>query len=223
VVRLEDTHGPLGPISLAQLRDLLDDQLPDRLARLLRGGGAAQDDTGRAGDGVDSAHGGGPPGRPPDDLVLRDQIVVRPVLDPLGQVPVDAYESPPDMRDAVEVTAPFEIFPWGTAPSSACDLDHTDHYVSPPDGEPPPGQTRPGNLGPLSRRHHNLKTHHGWRCFQPLPGLFLWLTPSGYWFRVDHLGTTPLGKDEPEIIRQRRGAAPSRVESYLSKLLVQVA
>ena len=38
VVRLEDTHGPLGPISLAQLRDLLDDQLPDQLARLLRGG-----------------------------------------------------------------------------------------------------------------------------------------------------------------------------------------
>lgn len=207
VVRLEDTHGPLGPISLAQLRDLLDDQLPDRLARLLVGGGTAGD----------------PPERPPDERRLRDQIVVRPVLDPLGQIPVDAYERPPDMREAVEITTPFEIFPWGTAPSSTCDLDHTDPYVTLPDGEPPPDQTRPGNLGPLSRRHHNLKTHHGWRCFQPLPGLYLWLTPSGYWFRVDHLGTTPLGRDEPEIIRQRRRAAPSRLESHFSTLLVQVA
>ena len=223
VVRLEDTHGPLGPISLAQLRDLLDDQLPDRLTRLLRTGGNARHDTGSSPATTEAGQATDPPGRPPDDPVLRDQIVVRPVLDPLGQVPVDAYESPPDIREAVEVAAPFEIFPWGTAPSSACDLDHTDPYVRPPDGAPPPGQTRPGNLGPLSRRHHNLKTHHGWRCFQPLPGLFLWLTPSGYWFRVDHLGTTPLGKDEPEILRQRRDAAPSRVESHLSKLLVQVA
>lgn len=223
VVRLEDTHGPLGPISLAQLRDLLDDQLPDQLARLLRTAGNARHETGATPATTDAGHGTDPPGGPPDDLALRDQIVVRPVLDPLGQAPVDAYESPPDMREAVGMTAPFEIFPWGTAPSSSCDLDHTDPYVRQPDGEPPPGQTRPGNLGPLSRRHHNLKTHHGWRCFQPLPGLFLWLTPSGYWFRIDHLGTTPLGKDEPEIIRQRRRAAPSRLESYLSNLLVQVA
>ncbi len=229
VVRLEDTHGPLGPISLAQLRDLLDDQLPDQLAGLLRNAerGSRDSAIGEGGPCDGATSGGdpriGPTTRPPDDLGLRDQIVVRPVLDPLGQVPADAYEAPPDMREAVELAAPFEIFPWGTAPSSACDLDHTAAYVHPPDGEPPPGQTRPGNLGPLSRRHHNLKTHHGWRCFQPLPGLFLWQVPSGYWFRVDHLGTTPLGKAEPEILRQRRRAAPSRVESYLSNLLVHVA
>ncbi len=167
---------------------------------------------------------------------------MRPVLDPLGQRPVDAYEPPPDMREAVELGAPFEIFPWGTAPSVVCDLDHTDPYRDPPDGDPPPGQTRPGNLGPLSRRHHNLKTHHGWRCYQPLPGLFLWLTPSGWWYRVDHLGTTVLGRDEPAILRQRRegahgprGAVPaqparaapdltrSRVETYLSDLVLRVS
>ena len=95
-----------------------------------------------------TSSGGGPPGRPPDDLGPT-----RPDRGETGAGspragPVDAYESPPDMREAVEITAPFEIFPWGTAPSSACDLDHTDRYVSPPDGEPPPGQTRPGNLGP---------------------------------------------------------------------------
>ena len=223
VVRLEDTHGPLGPISLAQLRDLLDDQLPDQLAGLLRNAerGSRDSAIGEGGPCDGATSGGdpriGPTTRPPDDLGLRDQIVVRPVLDPLGQVPADAYEAPPDMREAVELAAPFEIFPWGTAPSSACDLDHTAAYVHPPDGEPPPGQTRPGNLGPLSRRHHNLKTHHGWRCFQPLPGLFLWQVPSGYWFRVDHLGTTPLGKAEPEILAtaktrcaQPRGELPQQ-------------
>ena len=33
-----------------------------------------------------------------------------------------------------------------------------------------PGQTCPDNLGPLSRRVHNAKTHAGWRVEQPRPG-----------------------------------------------------
>ncbi len=208
VVRLEDTRGPLGPISLAQLRDLLDDQLPDRLARLLRPNLHTPHDAGVTGRD--------PRGRPPDGHGLRDQIVVRPVLDALGQVPVDAYEPPPDLREAVELSAPFEVFPWGTASSVVCDLDHTDPYRDPPDGDPPPGQTHLGNLGPLSRRRHNLETHHGWRCYQPLPGLFLWLTPTGSWCRVDHRSTTALGRDEPAVLRQRRRSTISSPDQVLA-------
>ena len=223
VVRLEDTHGPLGPISLPSCATSSTTSCPISSPASSGAGAPRRTTPGGPVTAWTALTAAIPPGRPPDDLVLRDQIVVRPVLDPLGSGPVDAYESPPDMREAVEMSSPFEVFPWGTAPSPACDLDHTDPYAIRRAGEPPPGQTQTRQPRPLSRRHHNLKTHHGWRCFQPLPGLFLWLTPSGYWYRVDHLGTTPLGKDEPAVIRQRRDAAPSRVESHLSKLLVQVA
>ena len=45
-------------------------------------------------------------------------------------------------------------WPGCTRSSESCDLDHTIAY--------PDGATTPANLGPLCRRHHNLKTHHGY-------------------------------------------------------------
>ena len=47
------------------------------------------------------------------------------------------------------------------AAREACDLDHTIAY--------PDGATTPANLGPLCRRHHNLKTHHGYVLTNPPP------------------------------------------------------
>ena len=65
----------------------------------------------------------------------------------------------------------------------------------------------------------------GWRCHQPLPGLYLWQTPSGHWFRIDHTGTTPLGRQRPEILRQQEGEMPrrSRVETMIARVLLDVA
>ncbi len=45
-------------------------------------------------------------------------------------------------------------WPGCTRSSESCDLDHTIAF--------PQGATDPANLGPLCRRHHNLKTHHGY-------------------------------------------------------------
>ncbi len=46
-------------------------------------------------------------------------------------------------------------FPGCTRTSELCDIDHTtDHR---------PGNTTIDNTGHLCRRHHNAKTHHGWR------------------------------------------------------------
>ncbi|TXH40877.1 MAG: HNH endonuclease, partial [Actinobacteria bacterium] len=45
-------------------------------------------------------------------------------------------------------------WPGCTRSSESCDLDHTIPY--------PDGATIPANMGPLCRRHHNLKTHHGY-------------------------------------------------------------
>jgi hypothetical protein len=102
---------------------------------------------------------------------------------------------------------PVEVFPWGTTSSRSrtVDADHTEPWV-PPDEGGPPGQTRLGNLGPLARGHHRAKTLGGFTCHQPLPGLYLWRTPTGHWYRVDHTGTTALGRDVPDLVRQLRDA-----------------
>ena len=70
------------------------------------------------------------------------------------------------------------------------DLDHTQPYRDPDEGGPP-GQTRPDDLGPMTRRHHRIKTHgHGWTVRQVFDGVCVWRTPHGRHYLVDHTGTT---------------------------------
>jgi len=88
------------------------------------------------------------------------------------------------------------VFPWSTRRSTGLDLDHTTAYRKGTDGTPPPpGQTRPDNLGPLTRRAHRAKTHGGWQVTQPLPGTYLWRSPLGYRYLVTPSKTWAL--DEP--------------------------
>jgi hypothetical protein len=120
-------------------------------------------------------------------------VTVKPVVDLAGGMPVDCYEIPARMHEIVTLRHPFEVFPWGTGSSRTADDDHTERYVPPDDGGPP-GQTHPDNLGPLQRRHHRVKTHGpGWRHRQLAPGVFLWRTATGHWYRVDNHGTHHLG------------------------------
>jgi hypothetical protein len=140
------------------------------------------------------------------DLLGHYHVTVRPVLDLRGQVPVDAYEVPHAMREALRLARPSSVFPWSRS-TRIPDLDHTRPYLAPEDGGPP-GQTRPGNLGPLVRFGHRVKTHaRGWSHRQPVPGTYLWRTPHGYWFRVDTDGTHPLGRD-PDLSASR---SPTRL------------
>lgn len=103
------------------------------------------------------------------------RITVRPTIDLDGMAPADAYEVPARMREAVALRNPTSVFPHSSRPSHGLDLDHTVPF----DRAGPPGQTRPGNLGPLSRRQHRAKTHAGWQATQPHPGVFLWKSPHG--------------------------------------------
>jgi hypothetical protein len=135
--------------------------------------------------------------------LATDQVVLRPVLDPAGIPPLDAYEVRGNLRDAVLLTHPYEVFPYGTLRSRAADHDHTTRY-QPMNKGGPPGQTRLDNLGPLGRGHHNAKTSGAFTCHQPLPGMFLWQTPTGHWYQVDNLGTHHLGRQTPTILRQQR-------------------
>ena len=125
------------------------------------------------------------------ELLGHCRVTVRPVLDLRDQLPVDAYEVPTGMREALKLSRPSSVFPYSHTTSEP-DLDHTLAYL-PPDRGGPPGQTRIDNLGPMTRFGHRVKTHaSGWRHHQPTPGVYLWRTPHGYWCRVDQHGTHPL-------------------------------
>lgn len=115
----------------------------------------------------------------------HSRVTVRPVYNPNGIIPVDAYEIPESIRRAVLLRHPFEVFPYGSRHSAGLDLDHTDPYRA---GRP--GQTRPDNLGPLRRKTHRAKTHAGWRLTQHEPGQFTWTSPLGRRYLVTAAGLT---------------------------------
>ncbi len=118
-------------------------------------------------------------------------VTVKPVIDLNDQTPVDAYEMPDRLREAVHLRSPVDVFPYATNLSRRKDLDHTQPYVHPDDGGPP-GQTRLDNLAPMTRRHHRIKTHGRWQVAQPFNGVLVWRSPHGHHYLVDHTGTHPL-------------------------------
>jgi hypothetical protein len=128
------------------------------------------------------------------EFLRHTNVRVVPVLDLAGQSPVDGYEVPDRMQDALHLRNPACISPWGTNLSRRKDMEHVRPYL-PPDEGGPPGQTSMENLGPLSRFPHRVKTHGRWRLRQPGPGVFEWRSPHGYRFRVDHDGTHALDKE----------------------------
>ncbi len=131
-------------------------------------------------------------------------VVVKPVIDLNQQIPVDAYEIPDRIRDAVHLRTPVDCFPYATSTRRTGDLDHTIPYVSPDNGGPP-GQTSVDNLGPLTRTHHRIKTHGRWQVAQPFTGIFVWRSPHGRYHLVDHTGTHPALPTPP--VRQPLPAA----------------
>jgi hypothetical protein len=46
-----------------------------------------------------------------------------------------------------------------------------------------------GNLGPLGRFGHRVKTHGRWTLRQPYDGMVVWRDPHGQVYLVDHTGT----------------------------------
>ena len=98
---------------------------------------------------------------------------------------VDVHDPPPWMRELVMLRDGHCIFPRCTIDARSCDLDHTIPYQ--PDG--PPGQTHPGNLACLCRRHHRAKTSGLWRYTRTPEGHYLWHGPHGTTYLVSDHGT----------------------------------
>ncbi|WGX98328.1 HNH endonuclease signature motif containing protein [Nocardioides sp. L-11A] len=112
-------------------------------------------------------------------------IIVRPVIDLADHVPVGSYEIPDRHRTRVILRDQTCRFPHCTRPAQACDLDHHRPHAE-------GGPTCPCNEVALCRRHHRAKTHSTWRYDIPMPATYVWTSPNGHRFRVDHRGTHPL-------------------------------
>ena len=80
-----------------------------------------------------------------------------------------------------------ELFPYSDLRAERFDLDHTVPYLP---GRR--GQTRLGNLAPLSRRAHRAKTAGIWRSRQAAIDQIIWESPLGYRYEVSPSGTRSL-------------------------------
>ena len=118
-------------------------------------------------------------------------VQLLPVIDPQDATPVDGYEIPRRIREAMFLRMPASCFPYA-AGSHRMDLDHTKPYLPPARGGPP-GQTGVHNLGPMARLEHRIKTHSRWRVRQPEPGFWIWRSPHHAYYLVSNAGTQYLG------------------------------
>jgi len=138
------------------------------------------------------------------------RVVVKPVIDLDDRVDLNCYEHPTALRERRTLATPGDCFPFaGAVPGLAgrVDLDHSTPY----DPTGPPGQTGMHNSGPLGRRHHRWKTHAGYHARQCGTARWVWQTPHGRYYLVDHRGTHPLDPSEGALVFD----APRGVEIYL--------
>ncbi|NLE96891.1 MAG: HNH endonuclease, partial [Propionibacterium sp.] len=117
-------------------------------------------------------------------------------------------DPPASMRLAMQIRNPFDVAPYGTRAARHCDADHTEPYRT-----GLLGQTRLGNLGPLSRRAHRAKTFGGWQLVQTgEDGIFHWRSPFGYEYLVTAYGTTRLRTPAPPPAPEERWWPPDPPE-----------
>lgn len=121
------------------------------------------------------------------ELLGNDRITIRPVVDLNAIAPIDSYEIPDRIRDAVTWRTPVDAFPYGNRLARGLDLDHTVPYERAPGA--PPGQTRIDNLAPLSRKVHRAKTAESWKLIQYEGGWLEWTSPAGYHYVTGPYGT----------------------------------
>jgi len=141
----------------------------------------------------------------------RCRFKITPVLDPLDQVPVDAWEIPDRHRQAVHLLTPADTFPVASNTTRAMQVDHTIAW-SKQRAAAGGQQSRVGNYGPLVGLHHRLKTHGRWQVKQPFPGVYIWRDPCGTTYVVDHSGTRRL----PRTPR----STGSRLEAHFAALVL---
>ncbi len=149
------------------------------------------------------------------ELLARTDLVVRPVVDLNDRVRTIAYEHPESLKERVHLTTGGDYWPYATSTSRRVDYDHPTPY----DDTGPPGQTGTHNSGPLGRRHHRWKTHGGYRSRQCGPGRYVWLTPLGLGFLVDHRGTRRITAGQARLVLD----APPGVDIFPGEVDVRLS
>ena len=112
---------------------------------------------------------------------------------------VDQHDPPDAMRETVVLRDAHCVFPGCHRDSRICDLDHITEYLPMEDGGPP-GQTWPGNLAPLCRSHHRVKTHTAWRYKRLDDGSYVWTAPTGHQHAVTPVSRLPRSTDRPRAV-----------------------
>jgi hypothetical protein len=144
------------------------------------------------------------------------RVSVRPVVDLNDRVALTCYEHPTALARRVRLAFPGDYFPYATAVpglsglAGRADLDHPKRYG--PGG--PPGQTGTHNSGPLTRRHHRWKTHAGYTSRQCGRSRYVWRTPQGRHYLVDHRGTRAIDAVQGAMLFD----APPGLELYFTDL-----
>lgn len=82
------------------------------------------------------------------------------------------YEPPQALKDFLIARDRTCRFPGCRRSALLSDLDHAQSWGS-------GGSTSAANLGALCRRHHKLKTHHGWKVESFGDGSTRWISPAG--------------------------------------------
>ena len=146
------------------------------------------------------------------------RVRVTPVIDLNERVELNCYEHPTGLAQRVRLGFPGDYFPYSSAVpglSGASDLDHPTPY----DADGPPGQTGTHNSGPLGRRHHRWKTHAGFTSRQCGRNRYVWRTPLGRHYLVDHRGTHRLDEQQGQMMFD----AHDGVELYFADLTYEAA
>ena len=100
------------------------------------------------------------------------RLVTDPVSGQLLDYGVTRYRPPRQLLEHVIARDGTCAFPFGSRPAHRADLDHVRPH--------PAGPTSAANLQPLHRRHHNAKTHGGWRSVRDHhTGMTAWTSPQG--------------------------------------------
>ncbi len=145
-------------------------------------------------------------------LLGRTRLTVRPVRDLSSRLRSTSYEHPESLKEQTYLRTGGDYWPFATSTSRRVDYDHPTPYE---DTGPPgrrPAQTGSHNSGPLGRRHHRWKTHAGYRSRQCGDGRYVWLTPHGLAFLVDHRGTRPIDPGQAREMFE----APAGVDLYFT-------
>ena len=140
-------------------------------------------------------------------LLARTHLTVKPVLDLSDRVRTTAYEHPESLKEQVHLTTGGDYWPYATSTVRTRRLRPPHPIPTPPDHRARPAPTTP------ARSAADITAGRPTPATAPdsaAPGRYVWLTPHGLGFLVDHRGTRRISAGEARLILD----APPDVDIY---------